>query len=60
MWGGDTYMICVVKGYYDQVRALTANFDSTLADVGNPLVRQLGRYLRWPRVDPVALGVGQG
>jgi len=28
------------------VRALTANFDSKLADVGNPLVRQLGRYLR--------------
>jgi hypothetical protein len=22
--------------------------------VGNPLVRQLGIYLRWPRVDPVA------
>jgi len=30
----------------DHVRALTANFYSKLADVGNPLVRQLGRYLR--------------
>jgi hypothetical protein len=30
----------------DHIRALTANFDSKLADVGNPLVRQLGRYLR--------------
>jgi len=27
-------------------RALTESFDSKLADVGNPLVRQLGRYLR--------------
>ena len=30
----------------DHIRALTANFDSELADVGKPLVRQLGRYLR--------------
>ena len=36
------------------IKALTESFDSKLADVGNPLVRQLGRYLRWPRVDPVA------
>ena len=36
------------------IRALTASFDSRLADVGNPLVRQLGRYLLWPRVGPVA------
>jgi len=28
------------------IRALTASFDSKLADVGNPQVRQLGRYLR--------------
>jgi hypothetical protein len=28
------------------IRALTASFDSKLADVENPLVRQLGRYLR--------------
>ena len=27
------------------IRALTASFDSKLADVENPLVRQLGRYL---------------
>jgi len=25
----------------DHIRALTASFDSNLADVGNPLVRQL-------------------
>ena len=46
--------------FADHIRALTASFDSKLADVENPLVRQLGRYLRWPRVDPVALGVSQG
>jgi hypothetical protein len=27
----------------DHIRALTASFDSTLAEVGNPLVRQFGR-----------------
>ena len=32
--------------FADHVRALTARFDSRLADVGNPLVRQLCRYLR--------------
>jgi hypothetical protein len=31
--------------FADHIRALTASFDSRLADVGNPLVRQLGRYL---------------
>ena len=40
--------------FADHIRALTESFDSKLADVGNPLVRQLGRYLRRPRVDPVA------
>ena len=30
--------------YYYYIRALTESFDSKLADVGNPLVRQLGRY----------------
>jgi hypothetical protein len=30
----------------DHIRALTASFDSNLAGVGNPLVRQIGRYLR--------------
>jgi hypothetical protein len=33
---------------------------SKLADVGNPLVRHLGRYLRWPRVYPVAWRESQG
>jgi len=32
--------------FADYIRALTASFDSKLADVGNPLVRQLFRYLR--------------
>jgi hypothetical protein len=32
--------------FADHIRALTACFDSKLADVGNPLVRQLGIYLR--------------
>jgi hypothetical protein len=31
--------------FADHVRALTASFDSKLADVGNPLVWQLSRYL---------------
>jgi hypothetical protein len=30
----------------DHIRALTVSFDLKLADVGNPLVRHLGRYLR--------------
>jgi hypothetical protein len=30
--------------FADHIRALTASFDSELADVGNPIVRQLGRY----------------
>ena len=38
----------------DHIRALTESFDSKLADVGNPLVQQLGRYLSFPRADPVA------
>jgi hypothetical protein len=41
------------------IRALTASFDSRLADKGIPLVRQLGRYLRWPRVAPVARSESQ-
>jgi hypothetical protein len=32
--------------FADHIRALTASFDSRLTDVGKPLVRQLGRYLR--------------
>jgi hypothetical protein len=35
----------VVPILADHIRTLTANFDSKLANVGNPLVRQLGRYL---------------
>jgi len=31
--------------FADHIRALTDSFDSKLADVGNSLVRQLGRYL---------------
>jgi hypothetical protein len=42
------------------VVVLTASFNSKLADMGNPLVRQLGRYLRWPRIDPVARGESYG
>jgi len=33
-------------------------FDSKLADVGNPLITQLGRYLRWSRDDPGPLKQG--
>ena len=33
----------------DHIRTLTESFDSKLADAGNRLVHQLGRYLRWPR-----------
>jgi hypothetical protein len=32
--------------FADHIRALTASIDSKLADVENPLIRQLGRYLR--------------
>ena len=32
--------------FADHIRALAACFDSKLADGGNPLVRQIGRYLR--------------
>jgi hypothetical protein len=46
--------------FADDIRALIASFDSELADVGNPLVRQFGRYLRRPRVDPVYWRESQG
>jgi len=46
--------------FADHIRALTASFDSRLVDVWNSLVRQLGRYLCWPRVDPVAWRESQG
>ena len=32
--------------FADHIRALTASFDSKLADAENPHVRQLGRHLR--------------
>ena len=32
--------------FADHIRALTSSFDSKVADVGNPLVRQLNRYIR--------------
>ena len=35
-----------VPYFSDHIRSLTDRFDSKLADVGNPLVRQLGRHLR--------------
>ena len=38
----------------DHFRALTESFDSKLAYVWNPLVRQLGRYLSFPKAEPVA------
>jgi hypothetical protein len=31
--------------FADHIRTLTASFDSKSADVENPIVRQLGRYL---------------
>jgi hypothetical protein len=40
--------------FADHIRARTASFDSKLADVENGIVRQLGRYVRSPRVDPIA------
>jgi len=38
--------------FADQIRSLTQRFDSNLVDVENPLVKQLGRYLRWSSVHP--------
>ena len=49
-----------VRLFAEHIRTLTASFDSKVADTGNPLVRQLGRYLRWPRVVPVAWRESQG
>ena len=34
-----------VPFFADHIRALTESFNSKLADAGNSLVRQLGRYL---------------
>jgi hypothetical protein len=40
-----------VPFFADHIRAVTDSFDSKLADAGNPLVRQQGRYLTegWPK-----------
>ena len=46
--------------FADHIRALTESFVSKLADLGDPLVRQLGRYLSWPRADHVAWRESQG
>jgi hypothetical protein len=35
-----------VPFFAEHIRALIESYDSMLADVGNPLVQQLGRYLR--------------
>ena len=35
-----------VPFFVEHIRALTKSYDSKLAGVGNPLVQQLGRYLR--------------
>jgi hypothetical protein len=37
-----------VSLFADHITALIASFHSKLADVGNPLLRQLGRYLSCP------------
>ena len=41
-----------VPFFAEYITFLTERFDSVLADVGNPLFRQLNRYLRWWSVDP--------
>jgi len=43
--GAPWYEDLGVPLFADHIRVLTASFDSKLADVGNSLVRQLGRYL---------------
>ena len=48
-----------VPFFADHIRDLTTSFDSSLADVGNPLVRQFGRYLPWPRVGLVPRSVNR-
>jgi hypothetical protein len=48
-----------VPFFADDIRALTDSFNSKLAEAGNPLVRQLGRYVTegWPK-SPKALAKG--
>jgi hypothetical protein len=40
-----------VRYFSENIRFLNTRVDSKLSDVGNPLVGQLGRYLRRPRAD---------
>ena len=42
----STFLQLGVLLFADHIRALTGSFDSNLADVGNPQLRHLGRYLR--------------
>jgi hypothetical protein len=44
-----------VPFFAKHIRALTESYNSKLAGVGNPLVQQLGRYLRRPRAGPSCL-----
>jgi hypothetical protein len=51
-----------VPFFADHIRALTESFDSKLADAGNLLVRQLGRYLTegWPKSPEAQAKGGDG
>ena len=51
-----------VSFFADHIRSLTEGFDSNLAGAGNPLVRQLGRYLTegWPKSPEAQDKVGDG
>jgi hypothetical protein len=51
-----------VPFFADHIRALTDSFDSKLADAGNPIVRQLGRYLTegWPKSPKAQAKVDDG
>jgi hypothetical protein len=40
-----------VPFFEEDTRALTESYDSKLAGMGNPLVRQLGTHLRWTRAN---------
>jgi hypothetical protein len=48
--------------FADHIRSLTESFDSKLAGSGNPLVRQLGRYLTegWPKSPEAQAKGGDG
>ena len=48
-----------VSLFADHVRALTATFNSRLADVEDPLFRQPVSYLLWARVGPDARSVNR-